>query len=131
MRHIYLKKLALLVGLTFIGVGTTSPRMEHHSSQPSPSTKIPSNLELADSHVHDDHSGDEDNNHEHAHEGTCTCFGVCNIGDLSCDIDIDLTLLMLHGTGLLTQPSESMNDELYLVPPDFILPFADGPPQVT
>ena len=131
MRQIYLKNSTLLVGLTFIGVGITSPRMEHHSAQPLASAEIPSNPEQGDSHAHDDPSGDANTSHQHEHEGTCTCLGICDVGDLSFDIDVDLILLLVHGEGLLAQPLESTNDELYLVPPDFILPFADGPPRAT
>ena len=129
MLKAHLRNSTLLVCLSFIGVATTHPRREHHSAAHVSSAEIQASLELSGMHPPGDHSGGVYPSHRGEHEGPCTCLMICDVSYLSFDIDVDQTLLPVQPQVLLPQPSKSTNDELYLVPPDFVLPFADGPPQ--
>jgi len=124
-----LRNSTLLVCLSFIGVATTHPRREHHSAVHVSSAEIQASLELSGTHPPDNHSSGVYPSHRGEHEGPCTCLGICDVSYLSFDVDVDQTLLPVQPQVLLPQPSKSTNDEFYLVPPDFVLPFADGPPQ--
>ena len=124
-----LRNSTLFVCLSFIGVATTHPRREHHSAVHVSSAEIQESLELSGTHPSEDHSGGVYPRHDGEHEGPCTCLMIFDNDVSYLSIDVDQTLLPVQPQVFLPQPSKSTNGELYLVPPDFVLPFADGPPQ--
>ena len=118
MRHHWLKRACTALVLLWFVVATTEPAALHLC----PVHGAPASAEQhAAGHSHSDHTS--------GGQATCTCLGDCSAGNFSLAFaspEERFVAEVPRNDGALPSPLEQPR----AVAPDFLLPYANGPPEV-